>query len=538
MSKRLRSKKEEEAKVVAPSHTLSSVAWDVLAISKKLSDLLDNWDLLSLFLTSKELQSIFFPKGFAPEMRVVCYQDRFPSVVPQYLRLRSFSSSTNTDCSKIEDNEQTFISQFRSLSKCRMLEKLYLEDRGWKQSISNALTKTNVLHNFMHLRTLSLKKIILFPGVARSIGTALESLTRLEVFEFSLESGHESFCVTPDRILDHDAILSSLPTTLTNLTSNLSWSNPSWMSRLLYLETLDIPLPMLDNETFVPHELRLLKKLKKLNFKITGRYNGQKLASILPNLNALEYIDLTDSDETSFVMIAAAFPSLPLIRSLSIPTEYSNLGAPSAFALAEVLPSLTSLQHLDIMGNYRMTVESIQAIIVSLPSSIRELNLSELISDTWLQTLLDRASSFTNLEMLLIQGNQLDNDCVEIAMKIAAVSKLRILNIGCSTLEDDEAELIATLLPACNSLEELILENSEIGVKGACAIASALGKCNLRKLNISECPIEDEGAFAFAKALPSWLTGQILVLQTCEITQTGKDALSRANQDLRVHISV
>ena len=97
---------------------------------------------------------------------------------------------------------------------------------------------------------------------------------------------------------------------------------------------------------------------------------------------------------------------------------------------------------------------------------------------------------------------------------------------------------ISNMMMVNHSLQELYVNENDIGNDGISAIARGLGNCKINKLYVSHCGITVTGARILAASLSSHPTIRILVLHNNLISEEGAQRILEAAVNNTVTVQV
>jgi hypothetical protein len=109
-----------------------------------------------------------------------------------------------------------------------------------------------------------------------------------------------------------------------------------------------------------------------------------------------------------------------------------------------------------------------------------------------------------SLEDLAITKSRLEDEKARMIIKrLLTHPRLKRLDLSHNRLRDKTGRALGKLIKTVETLEELTVEDNEIGAEGATAIAMGLANemSRLKKLNISQNIIQNEGGIAIARSL-------------------------------------
>jgi Ran GTPase-activating protein (RanGAP) involved in mRNA processing and transport len=136
-------------------------------------------------------------------------------------------------------------------------------------------------------------------------------------------------------------------------------------------------------------------------------------------------------------------------------------------------------------------------------------------------------SENTIITTLQLEG-RLDKDTfLELCAVLGSLTYLEELFLDNNEIGDEGVSALVKLLPSMKALNTLSLALNNITVEGAKALATvlpALGELKLLELSLNN--IGDEGTKALAEALPFMGALKTLTLSSCNITDKGAKALS------------
>ena len=172
-------------------------------------------------------------------------------------------------------------------------------------------------------------------------------------------------------------------------------------------------------------------------------------------------------------------------------------------------------------------------LAVSLPPTITSFSFTSdgsSVTQLGIQTIFRGLAKLTNLEMLLLFGNSIDDEtCLVLADAIRNNINLRNLHLSNNKIGDEGMNAISDALENNHSLDLLNLGNNQINEKGAIAIVAVLRTNNtLKKLVLDKNNIGDEGVMALADALSTNQCLEELNLDGNGISDVGAIAIATA----------
>ena len=178
-----------------------------------------------------------------------------------------------------------------------------------------------------------------------------------------------------------------------------------------------------------------------------------------------------------------------------------------------------------------------EQVLARLRSSDRFV-VSEFGQERRLQTVraLERAVQHgnTSLKYFVIRQNCLEEISVsgeEVALLTRALRKcsgLVDLNMGWVNLTDEQARMLAKILPALTNLEKLGLARNTFGDEGMVALVRGMVNSGLKKLHLGYNIFGARGAQALAESLHGNTSLILLTLRSSNIEIDGVSALARA----------
>ena len=153
--------------------------------------------------------------------------------------------------------------------------------------------------------------------------------------------------------------------------------------------------------------------------------------------------------------------------------RWTPLGTDGAAALARVLPAMTTLVCLELIGHVVCNDE-----VLSLVDCLPQTNIKEL--------------NFNNNRIAL-------NGIAALAGCLPNTT-IQKLDLPATWLGNDGVIVLANCLPQTN-IKELSLESNSISANGVAALAGCLPNTTIQNLKLSWNPIGDDGAIALANCL-------------------------------------
>ena len=270
----------------------------------------------------------------------------------------------------------------------------------------------------------------------------------------------------------------------------------------------------------------------------TFHLSGAKdLMNILPNLATLRYAggvnNIFNIEIASLFAIKLFTDNLHKASSLS---RFEVAGgklknAEIAYLLAHGLQGASKLEKLAIKHN-QIVLDGAIALAKILPSltslKILDINSTQL-NDTQMIALAGGLQEVSGLEKLMMYNNQIGLKGVQALTKILPrLIRLKVLNIRDSQLNDTQMIALADGLQEASALENLIIDNNPIGLKGAEALAKILPRLiRLKVLNIRDSQLNDTQMIALIESLQEASSLEKLIMNHNQMDLKGVEALAR-----------
>ena len=263
-----------------------------------------------------------------------------------------------------------------------------------------------------------------------------------------------------------------------------------------------------------------LKYLKELDLSWINisKTRAEALARVLPSLTLLQNLVLgwVDSDDECDEQLLAALGNLKYLKELDL--RRINISKTGAEAVARVLPSLTLLEKLVLVGIDRNDECDEHALFAPLGNlkCLKELDLKGInINKTGAEALARVLPSLTLLEKLVLGWIDPDYECDEHALlpALGNLKYLKELDLSRMNINKTGAEALARVLPSLTLLEKLVLGETDFDDRCNKQLLAALGNLKyLKELDLSRTYIDKTGAEAFARVLSSLTLLEKLVL--------------------------
>eukprot|EP00293_Proteomonas_sulcata_P012534 CAMPEP_0184304000 /NCGR_PEP_ID=MMETSP1049-20130417/13635_1 /TAXON_ID=77928 /ORGANISM="Proteomonas sulcata, Strain CCMP704" /LENGTH=351 /DNA_ID=CAMNT_0026615715 /DNA_START=458 /DNA_END=1513 /DNA_ORIENTATION=+ len=251
-----------------------------------------------------------------------------------------------------------------------------------------------------------------------------------------------------------------------------------------------------------------LVSLTHLDLSKTGIDNqgAKELASALSGLSSLESLILGDNkiQTEGALELCDMLPRLSRLRVLNLGNSEAAVNDPDlgndmhlsgARRLAQILPTLTHLEELDVAGNRICDLGAVRIseALFQCPR-LRRLNLSRNV------ILLDGVSAL----------------CASLP-RCSSLVHLQMCATGLGTgLGDEMTRRLATILPRCRALKKLELADNGMDAAGATHLAEVLPSCqNLRYLGLQSNPRIGEAGAARFGGLESLRLNVTIDLRSC-----------------------
>ena len=169
----------------------------------------------------------------------------------------------------------------------------------------------------------------------------------------------------------------------------------------------------------------------------------------------------------------------------------------------------------------------------NLPSTIKTFTIisdGSSVTQHGIQTIFKSLANLTNLEMLVLQKNNInDENCLVLADIIRNNQNIKEVDLRDNKIGYKGVKAISNALKYNNSVKILVLNNNQISVDGAIILADALGlKKSLKILGLLNNKIGDEGAKAIANIMKFSSSLEDLELGRNGITDEGGKILAAA----------
>ena len=199
----------------------------------------------------------------------------------------------------------------------------------------------------------------------------------------------------------------------------------------------------------------------------------------------------------------------------------NTIGVEGAKAIAAAVAASGSLTHLDLCGN-KIGVEGAKALAAAVAASGSLTHLDTRNNNIFGQAAEQLAKAVLESKSMLTFG--------EVPMQQLRANELTGLNLNDKSLGPTEVHVLSSLVAASGSLTYLGLEDNQIGVEGAKAIAAGVlaASGSLTHINLFGNQIGDEGAKAIAAAVAASGSLAHLDLEENEIGVEGAKAIAAA----------
>ena len=241
--------------------------------------------------------------------------------------------------------------------------------------------------------------------------------------------------------------------------------------------------------------------------------------------------DITSKSIQSFVNLPPHI--LQNMRVLDL--SHNKLDGSACDLLAEVVPSMTRLEMLQLGANPLGNGGAVEVIKVLCGSGVKQLSLYDTaIGEPDCEALCELLKSSLLLQHLRISYNNFSSESVaSIITGLSHNSFLTTLNISNSHFSIANVDSLASVLKdhSKSTLTKLVLQDCHISSEGAVELAAALCEnTTLQHLDLSRNPIGEhvEGVTAVAKMLVENKTLTELYLCDCHISREGAVELAAA----------
>ena len=397
----------------------------------------------------------------------------------------------------------------RVLPSLTLLEKLELAKIDSDDECDEQLFAA--LENLKYLKELDLRWININKTGAEALARVLPSLTLLEKLELGKIDSDDECDEQLFAALENLKYLKELDLRWININKTGAEALARVLPSLTLLEKLD--LGKIDSDDKCDEQLFAalgnLKYLKELELRLVyiNETGAKALARVLPSLTLLEKLELRDIGlvyECDEQQLFAALGNVKYLKELDL--SGININKTCAEALARVLPSLTLLEKLIIEVIDLDDECDEHALLAALGSLkyLKELYLSwENFNKTCAGALARVLPSLTLLEKLELLGEiDLDYECDE--QLFAALGNLKYLKelyLSVININKTCAEALARMLPSLTLLEKLVLD---LDYECDEQLFAALGNLKyLKELDVRKVYIRKTGAEALARVLPS-----------------------------------
>eukprot|EP00210_Caulerpa_lentillifera_P006909 g6606.t1 len=289
--------------------------------------------------------------------------------------------------------------------------------------------------------------------------------------------------------------------------------------------------------------LRISDCLKSVNLSdiISGRPESEALEVLELFSASLESAKLTELDlshnamgEKGLRACTKLFMSQPSLKKLTL----HNIGCSADACLAlEELTGVMSLHGLFLYNNMSGDEggKSIGRILAKMPDIKCFQMASSRVQRDGILNLCEGLSNAKELLELDLNDNPGTIEIVPGLVKLLECQpKLRKLNLSDTGLEDEGIIILANTLAKNNNIEVLELALNEITVQGAIALAKLLPKLKqVRKLDLHENELEDKGAILIAKSLESLEFLEELNFSGNQIHKSGAIAIGNSIKNIK-----
>ena len=397
----------------------------------------------------------------------------------------------------------------RVLPSLTLLEKLELAKIDSDDECDEQLFAA--LENLKYLKELDLRWININKTGAEALARVLPSLTLLEKLDLGKIDSDDKCDEQLFAALGNLKYLKELELRLVYINETGAKALARVLPSLTLLEKLelrDIGLVYECDEQQLFAALGKVKYLKELDLSgiNINKTCAEALARVLPSLTLLEklIIEVIDlDDECDEHALLAALGSLKYLKELYL--SWGNFNKTCAGALARVLPSLTLLEKLELLGEIDLDYECDEQLFAALGNLkyLKELYLSVInINKTCAEALARMLPSLTLLEKLVLD---LDYECDEqLFAALGNLKYLKELDVRKIYIRKTGAEALARVLPSLTFLEKLVLGyicfDDEYNEH---ALFAALGNLkHLKELYLDEVYINKTGAATLTTTLP------------------------------------
>jgi len=217
---------------------------------------------------------------------------------------------------------------------------------------------------------------------------------------------------------------------------------------------------------------------------------------------------------------------LRIVRATELRFPWSGAQIQAALTMAKEMHTLESKAYLTVEGGE--TSASLLAAIKSGRFECKELHVAGRIRVDALAALADAMAGGSRLRMLHLAFSDVNDDGAAVLGRgLAAARGLRSLNLRANNISAVGARTLATALSTNAGLESLVLGSNRVGDEGMASFAAALKKnTSLVFLDVSGNSITEDGALSLASSLLANTTLQHINLDFNSIGATGVAALA------------
>ena len=233
---------------------------------------------------------------------------------------------------------------------------------------------------------------------------------------------------------------------------------------------------------------------------------ANSLSSYLSNSHNLKFFGIINcivkSDQLPLLVILEALMRKSTIRNLGVVLERNNMSTQLANSVANVIKNNSNLQELVLANNnlgpsatviLRALKEHTQLEVLDLDGN----NMTGQVAED----LANVIKNNSNLEQLGLENNNMGPSTTMILQALKENSTLKVLNLNGNNIIGQVAEDLANVIKSNSKLEQLGLENSNLGPSATVILQALKENSQLKVLNLNSNNITGQGAEDLANVI-------------------------------------
>ena len=401
----------------------------------------------------------------------------------------------NTNISKEASDEIPLI-----VKSNKYLEKLLLNNNDLKCSVIAILQSLSTIST---LKLLNINNTQITDEAGEALASVVTHNTGLEELHLSNNNLGEGMLVVT-KALQKITSLRSIDLGNTNISKEASDEIPFVVKSNKYLEKL-----WLHNNNLKCSAITILQSLSTIStLKLLNIHNtqitdeaGEALASVIVHNKALKELHLADNNLGEGILnVTNALQQITSLRSINLGNNNISREASGELALAIQLN-----KHLEELQLYNINLKCSAIAILQSLSTISTLKLLNIYNTQITfeagEALASVVTHNTGLEELHLNNNNLGEGMLVVTKALQEITSLRSINLGNTNISKEASDEIALVVKSNKYLEKLWLYNNNLKCSAIAILQSLSTISTLKLLNINNTQITDEAGEALASVV-------------------------------------